>query len=261
MRFDLLLLCAGLAAVPVHAQQVPAPVPVPAPYPTIAQVRTTGTAVRSLPPDVAIATFELSARGSSLNEAARAAATIGEAIRRAAVKAGVPGDSVLGRGSVSYAWDQATQMEVKPNAELRRYDTTFVFRDMVVVRIRDLKRVGAVLDGALAAGAQKLTSLQFSSSRIYQTAQDAMAEASRQARQNAEVMAKAVGGKVGRPLEVTTEKGPASNAFYDVRALNTNPNRTNTEQGLSVGPPNAELRVSVFARWELLFASDSTPPR
>src|SRR6266850_2576162 len=150
MHFALLLLYAGLvyaglAAGPVRAQ-VPAPAPVPSP--TIPQVRTTGTATRSLPPDLAIATFEVSARGSTLNEAARTAAITSEAIRRAAVKAGVPGDSVLGRGSISYPWDQATQIEVKPNAELRRYDTAFVFRDMVVVRIRDMKRVGAVLDGA-----------------------------------------------------------------------------------------------------------------
>lgn len=261
MSLDLLLLYAGLASVPMATQQGPAPTPAPAPYPTIAQVRTTGTAVRSVPPDVAIAIFELSARGPTLNEAARAAAITGDAIRRAVVKAGVPSDSVLGRGSVSYPWDQATQVETKQNPELRRYDTTFVFRDMVVVRIRDLKRVGAVLDGALAAGAQKLTSLQFSSSRIDQAAQEAIAEAFRRARQNAEIMAQAAGGKVGRPLELTTDRGPAANAFYDLRALNVNPSSNNPGQGLSVGPPNAELRVSVFGRWELLPATDSVPPR
>jgi uncharacterized protein len=259
MSLDLLLLYAGLAAAQ-HPQQASAPASAPAP-PTVAQVRTTGTAVRSLPPDLAIATFELSSRGPSLNEAARAAASTGEAIRRAVVKAGVPGDSVLGRGSVSYVWDQATQMEVKPNSELKRYDTTFVFRDIVVVRIRDLKRVAAVLDGALAAGAQKLTSLQFSSSRIHQAGQEAITEASRQARQNAELMALAAGGKVGRPLELTTDRGPAGNAYYDLRGLNVSPSGSSPGQGLAVAPPNAELRVSVYARWELLPATDSLPAR
>jgi uncharacterized protein len=130
-----------------------------------------------------------------------------------------------------------------------------------VVRIRNLKRVGAVLDGALAAGAQKLTSLQFSSSRIYQAGQEAIAEASRQARQNAELMAEAAGGKVGRPLELTTDRGPAGNAFYDLRAPNDNPGGSNPRQGLSVRPPYAELRVSVYGRWELLPATDSMPAR
>jgi uncharacterized protein YggE len=88
-------------------------------------------------------------------------------------------------------------MDVKPNSALRRYDTTVVFRDLVVVRIRDLPRVRTVLDGALAAGAQKLISLQFSSSRIHQAGQEAIVEATRQARQNAELMARAVGGEIG----------------------------------------------------------------
>jgi uncharacterized protein len=257
MSFGFLLFYVGVVAVPLRAQQTLTP----ARFPATAQVRTTGTATRSLPPDLAIATFELSAHGPTLNEAARAAAITSEAIRRAVVKAGVPEDSVMGRGTISSPWDQATQMEIKPNADLRRYDTTFVFRDMVVVRIRNLKRVGAVLDGALAAGAQKLTSLQFSSSRIYQAGQEAIAEASRQARQNAELMAEAAGGKVGRPLELTTDRGPAGNAFYDLRAPNDNPGGSNPRQGLSVRPPYAELRVSVYGRWELLPATDSMPAR
>ena len=257
MSLDVLLFYAGVAVVPAPAQQAPAPASAPA----TAQVRTTGTATRSLAPDLAIATFEFSARGPTLNEAARTAAITAEAIRRAVMKAGVPDDSVTGRGSFSLPWDQATQMDIKPNAELRRYDTTFVFRDMVVVRIRDLKRVGAVLDGALAAGAQKLTALEFSSSRIYQAGQEAIGEATRQARQNAELMAEAAGGKIGRPLEVTTERGPAGNAFYDLRATNDNPGGRSTGQGLSVRPPNAELRVSVYARWELLPATDSLSAR
>jgi uncharacterized protein YggE len=184
-----------------------------------------------------------------------------DAIRRAAVKAGVPDDSVMVRGAVALPWDQATQMDIKPNAELRRYDTTVVFRDLVVVRIRDLRRVRAVLDGALAAGAQKLTSLQFSSSRIHQAGQEAIVDATRQARQNAELMAEAAGGKLGRPLEVTTDRGPAGNAYYDLRPTYENTASRSTGQGLSVRPPNAELRVSVYGRWELLPASDSTPAR
>jgi hypothetical protein len=184
-----------------------------------------------------------------------------DAIRRAAVKAGVPDDSVLVRGSVALPWDQATQADVKVNSELRRYDTTVVFRDQVVVRIRDLQRVRAVLDGALAAGAQKLISLQFSSSRIHQAGQEALTDATRQARQNAEVMAEAAGGRLGRPLEVTTDRGPAGNAYYDLRPGYDNGGGRGTGPGLSFRPPNAELRVSVYGRWELLPASDTIPAR
>ena len=184
---------------------------------------------------------------------------MGNAIRRALTKVGIPDDSILGRGSVAYPWDQTTQMEIKPNPEFKRYDTTYVFRDMVVVRIRDLKRVAAVLDAALGAGAQKLVSLQFSSSRVQQAGQDALTEATKQARRNAELMAEAGGGKVGRPLELTTEKPASSDSFYDLRPANGLSTMTPNNSGVRSRPPDAELRVSVYGRWELVPAGDSVP--
>jgi uncharacterized protein YggE len=254
MRFYVLLIVTGLNGSSLNAQRHS----VTPSHISTTQIRTTATATRSIPPDLAIAQFEFFARDSTLNEAARGAAAIGEAIRRAVVKAGVPGDSVLGRGSVAFPWDQATLMEVKMNSEFRRYDTTYVFRDMVLVRIRDLKRVGPVLDAALAAGAQKLASLQFSSSRVQQASQDALAEATRQARRNAELMAEAGGGRIGRPLELTTENSGSGESFYDLRPTNSTCTSGNY-CGLRARPPDAEVRVSVYGRWELVPASDSVP--
>jgi uncharacterized protein YggE len=258
MRFgNVLLVSIGLAGSSLHAQQPP----VPAPSLFATQIRTTAIATRFVPPDLAVAHFEFYGRGFTMNDAARAASVTGEAIRRAVVKAGVPDDSVLGRGAVSYPWDQSTQMEIKPNSEFRRYDTTYVFRDMVVARIRDLSRVAPVLDAALAAGAQKLTSLQFSSSRVQQAGQEALSEATRQARRSAEIMAEAAGGKVGRPLELTTEKSSSGDAFYELRFTNINTGASNSTYGVTAKPPNAELRVSVYGRWELLPAAEPTPGR
>jgi uncharacterized protein YggE len=186
---------------------------------------------------------------------------MGEGMRRAVAKVGIPEDSILGRGSVTYPWDQTTQMEVKPNAEFKRYDTTYVFRDMIEVRVHDLKRVARVLDAALGAGAQKLISLQFSSTRVRERAQDVLSEATRQARRNAELMAEAEGGKLGRPLELTTEKHPAGEAFYDLRSTNSNTGASQVTYGITAPPPSAELRVSVYARWELLALTDSLQGR
>jgi uncharacterized protein YggE len=254
MRFFVVLTLGSLAASQLHAQQPP----VSRSYLPDTQIRTSASATRSIPPDLAVAQFEFSARDSTLNGAARRSAAVGEVIRRAVVKVGIPDDSILGRGSVSYSWDQASQIEIKQNPEFRRYDTTYVFRDMVVVRIRNLERVGRVLDAALAAGAQKLVSLQFSSSRVQQAGQEALTEATRQARRNAELMAEAAGGRVGRPLELTTEKS-AADSFYDLRPTNSMSGTSTNNFGLKAKPPDGEIRVSVYGRWELLPASDSIP--
>src|SRR4051812_18534890 len=253
MRFPILLISLCLAVSQLEAQQSPV-TPV---SPPLAQVRTTATATRSIPPELAVATFEFSGRGATLNDAAVAASVIGKAIRRALTKVGVPDDSILGRGSVTYAWDQASSMEIKQNSEFRRYDTTFVFHDQVVARIRELRKVGLALDAALAAGAQKLTSLQFSSSRVQQAAQDALSEATREARRNAELMAEGAGGKLGRALELTTEKASAENAFYDLRVTNISTGMSTMTRGVTAAPPAGELRASVYGRWELLSVTDS----
>jgi uncharacterized protein len=250
MRFGVLFSVAGLLVARVQAQE-PSLSPVSSPT---TQVRTTATATRAIAPDLAVLRFEFSARDSTISGAARAAAAIGETIRKAVAKTGVPDDSILGRGSLAYTGDQTIQTEIKPNAEFKRYDTTYVYRDLVEVRIRDLKRVAKAIDAALAAGAQKLVLFQFSSTRVQQIGQEALAEATRQAHRNAELMATASGGRLGRPLELTTERNASGDAFYDLRST-----AGQVTYGLTAAPPSAELRVSVYGRWELLAAADSVP--
>jgi uncharacterized protein len=240
----------SLVPAQVRAQDAPSQVF----FPTT-QVRTTATATRTIAPDLAVVRFEFFARDSTPGAAARAAAVIGDAIRKAVAKAGIPDDSILGRGSLAYPGDQAIQMEVKPNAEFKRYDTTYVFRDLIEVRIRDLQRVARAIDAALGAGAQKLLFLQFTSRRVQQVGQEALEEATRQAHRNAELMARASGGRLGRPLELTTDRSASGDAFYDLRSSHS----TQVIYGSLAAPPSAELRVSVYGRWELLAAADSAP--
>jgi uncharacterized protein len=243
MRFGVLL--SVVAAVSGQAQE-------PSRYPPN-QIRTTATATRAIPPDLAVIRFEFSARDSTPSGASRAAAAVGDLIRKAVAKTGIPEDSVLGRGSLSVPVDQALQTDIKMNSEFRRYDTAYVYKDLVEVRVHDLKRVAKVIDAALAAGAQKLALLQFSSTRVQEVGQEALGEATRQARRNAEIMAKESGGKLGRPLEVTTDRGDSGSPFYDVRGQNGQ-----GTTGYMAPPPNGEVRVSVFGRWELL-AGESAP--
>jgi uncharacterized protein len=196
-----------------------------------------------------------------LSDAARAAVATRKAIRRALVKAGVPEDSILIQG-FSYPGDEATSMEVKPNPEFRRYDTTYVYRDKLVARIRDLQRLSPALDAALAAGAQKLTSLQFSTSRGEQARQEALKEATQQAKRNAELMAVAAGGKLGRLLDLSTDGSPFPEALYEAaRAGNMAFDVGAGSAGTAIKPANIETRVAVHGRWEFLPGGENTPGR
>src|SRR5215216_479641 len=107
MRFGVLFSVAGLMVARVQAQE-PSVSPVFSPT---TQVRTTATATRAIAPDLAVVRFEFSARDSTVSGAARAAAAIGETIRKTVAKTGVPDDSILGRGSLAYTGDQTIQTE------------------------------------------------------------------------------------------------------------------------------------------------------
>lgn len=246
MRFNVLWISIGLAVSRLHAQEPEGSAPSSPP----SQIRTSATATRSVPPDLAVATFEFSARGRTLSEAARAAGTTRDAIRRALTKAGVPEDSILTPG-FAYPREENTSVEVKPNPEFRTYDTTYVFRDRLVARMKDLRRLGPALDAALAAGAQKLSSLQFSTSRGEQARQEALKEASRQVRRNAELMAEAAGGKLGRLLDLSTDVGRYQDIIHEAQAANLSV-MGGSPRGTTIKPTNIDTQMSVYGRWEFV---------
>jgi uncharacterized protein len=227
--------------------------------PSPSQIRTSATATRSVRPDLAVATFEFSAQGRTVAEAARAAGTTRNAIRRALTKVGVPDDSILTPGFDSRREENIT-IDVKPNQEFRTYDTTYVFRDRLVARIRDLQWLGSAIDTALAAGAQKITSLQFSSSRSEPIRQEALREASRQVRHSAELMAEAAGGKLGRLLDLSTNAGPYEDVIVEARAANLAISGGNSA-GTTIKPTNIDTQVSVYGRWEFVPVPQAPPAR
>lgn len=222
------------------------------------QIRTSATATRSAPPDLAIGTFEFSARGRTAGEAARAAGSTRNAIRQALTKTGVPEDSILTPGFDSRRGEENITIDVKPNAEFRTYDTTYVFRDRLVARMRDLQRLGSAIDAALAAGAQKITSLQFSTTRSEKIRQEALSEASRQVRRSAELMAEAAGGKLGRLLDLSTDADRYRDALYEGQAANMVVNGLSA-MGTTIKPTNIETQVSVYGRWEFVPVPKTAP--
>jgi len=75
-------------------------------------------------------------------------------------------------------------------------------RNTVRVTLGDLTKVGPVIDAATGAGANNIDSLSFILRRDQPARDQALAEATREAMRKAQVMAQALGGRVGRVLEV-----------------------------------------------------------
>jgi uncharacterized protein YggE len=80
-------------------------------------------------------------------------------------------------------------------------------QNTVVVDVRRLELAGPVLDAALARGANSVGGFQFYSSQAEAVRRRALAKAVESARQDAEAIAAAAGGRLGDLVELSTEFG------------------------------------------------------
>lgn len=82
--------------------------------------------------------------------------------------------------------------------------TGYVATNTVRVEIKKVEQVGALIDAAIAKGANDISSLDFHSSAPDSLRRVALADAYRQAAADAAVLAQAAGGSLGELLELST---------------------------------------------------------
>lgn len=114
----------------------------------------------------------------------------------------------------------------------------------VRVEVHQLDRVGAVLDAAIAHGANAINSLDFWAADQDSARHVALAQAVARARADAEVMARAAGGRLGALLSLTTAQtfvprpGPLMSAARMEGAVAT-----------PISPGEETVSVDVTGRW------------
>ena len=88
-------------------------------------------------------------------------------------------------------------------------------RNTVTVTLGDLTKVGPVIDAATSAGANNIDNLSFTLRRDQPARDQALAEATREALRKAQVMAQALGGRVGRIIEAQEANAGRPIPIYD----------------------------------------------
>ncbi len=139
-----------------------------------------------------------------------------------------------------WEWENTTRRRV-----FRGYTSTHVLH----VTVRKTGQAGSVIDASVKAGADEIQSIAFTSSRYDEVRRAALADAVRNARHDASVMADAAGVSLGTLLDIQTGSSPG----YPVRELDAAPVQKlmAAPSPTEVAPGELEVRAQVFCRWAL----------
>jgi uncharacterized protein YggE len=121
----------------------------------------------------------------------------------------------------------------------------YAVSNTVRAELKRMDMVGAVIDAALAKGANQISSLEFSSSNTDEARRSALTAAVARARADADAIARAAGGSLGALIEVVF--GPSY--VPPVRMMTMQMSAMAAPAATPVEPGEQTVRVSITARW------------
>jgi len=146
-------------------------------------------------PDIALLTIAVTTQSKDQAEAVAQNATRTTAVLKALKDAGIAEKDIQ---TQSYTVQPQYDYDAKPPAL-----TGYQVQNSVQATVRDLTRVGLVIDKTTAAGASQISGVSFDLSDRSRAESDALAQAVAGARRKASVMAEAAGVDLGRLLTLT----------------------------------------------------------
>lgn len=239
MRIAILLSAIALVHAPGAGAQAPAASGAQSssarePLPTIVAA---GEGRRDVAPDKATIILGVETRARTPSAAGAANAERMTAIRNAITRAGV------GERDISTA-RYSLYLQVGRNEA----DTQYVASNMITIQTRRLDQVGRLIDVGLGAGANNINSLQYDLTDRTDAFNAALAEAVTSARRQADVMARAAGGRLGDLVELTTQPG-GSQPFY---AADVAMRMSASAAPTPVSPGAVTVSASVTGRWQFI---------
>lgn len=235
------------AAGPVAAQQ-----PQPSPAHPGPDIITSATGEARVTPDRAHVLIGVQTRAATAAQAGADNATKTRAVIEAIRGRGIPAAQI---GTSEYnLYPEYDHREPREGPATPRV-IGYVANNTVRVEVRELNQVGAVIDAALAAGANMVNTIQFFASNVDAARRSALAEAVGRARADAEALARAAGGSLGALLELNTQSPPVRPLYAPERLM-----RMDAGGGAAqtpIEPGQQTLMVWVGGRWAFVPGSAS----
>ena len=221
--------------------------------PRIPEITASGRGEVPVTPDRATVLVSVESRAASAAAAAADNSTrmsaVLEALRRTGLAQGDITTSMYTVGQDFRQFRMGPQGPESPSAPVQ-----FLARNTVRASVRRLADVGKVIDASLSAGATSITSVQFSSPSTDDARRNAVGIAVAQAQKDAEAIARASGGRLGRLLSMSST-GPGSafqtygsDTYFPIEAGGMAASMYPT----MINPRDQTVAASVFGRWEFV---------
>lgn len=205
MRRILFALALTTAAAPLAAQQ-------PEKQPDrVINVNATGTVTRE--PEKAVITVAVESEGSNAQQAAQSNAGKMEAVFAALRRLGIVPPKVR---TIAYELQPVYQQPDRDNPNVTPRIGGYRAVNMVQVDVDDVKRVGAIIDAVVSAGANRVANLSFELRDPEAARMEALRLAVAKARAEAEVLASAAGQRLGPPLSLTSSSHYQPRMYRDL---------------------------------------------
>lgn len=157
-----------------------------------------GTGTAEVKPDRATLRMSIVARETTLAAAQKAAAAVTANVLKMTDRMDIDRDQVDTTGASvrpDYRWNRD-----KEEQELRGY----IAERQISVVIKDLERLGAVVEGAVGAGVNQVSPPHLDSSKRKKTYRKALRAAADDAKENASQLADALGAKLGEVISINS---------------------------------------------------------
>ena len=229
-----------------------------------AQVRVVGTGQRHVAPDLALVKLSFVAEGRTPREAGRRVGMRADSLRRALTSIGIPRDSLTtasewnwwaGRVETVVSNGRFVQLPKPDSLGRLAYnlqDKLFRAHDAIEVRVAQIGKIGAVIDTAMAHGISEISQVQFQASNLSTARDQALRDATDDAKHQAESIASAGGMRLGRVLGMSTYTDAERSYFGETRLQEIVITGMAGGGATEVIPRSLPVSMTVYGRWELL---------
>lgn len=216
------------------------PAAAPAAQPPVRSLNVSGTGMVTIKPDVAYINIGVHTEKATASEASAQNNTDSDAVIKAIKAAGVKDEDIQTTNFNIYQKDTNDPTTGAKTGSVYAVDNT------VSVTVRDLTKLGSILDASVKAGANNVNSIQFDLLDRTKAMSEARAKAVKAARAQADELAAAAGVTLGNIQSINTSENTPGPVYYAKGA-----GLTMADSAAPISAGTLDISVSVALTYEI----------